>query len=330
MRKKQRRFCPYCRTPIKQEAENGIERDFCQQCRIFFYDNPLPVVSAIVVENRRVILVKRKNNPYKNKWCLPSGFAESGESVAEAAIRELEEEAGIKGRVISLIDVDSIANHFYGDLLFLTFEIERIGGQLTAGDDASDVKYFPIEKTPKLAFSSNIKAVEAYIDLKKESWEIIDSFNQAIEETMIKKGPLLSDRIVILVEKNAEHIARMWLADVTTNRSTPTYHTFDRQKLYNMVLDMTAHFHNWLSGTYGNSDIRSRYMRLGIERKAEGFTLSEVISALSLAKKHIWEFALSKGMWEKTIDIYMELELNRRINLFFDKAVFNITKGYEK
>lgn len=330
MRNKKRRFCPYCRNSITQEAENGINRDYCSKCQIFFYDNPLPVVSAIVAENRHVILVKRKNKPYRNKWCLPSGFAESGESVAEAAVRELEEETGIKGRVVSLVHVDSTANYFYGDLLFLTFEIERIGGQLSAGDDAIDAKYFSLGKIPRLAFSSNIKALDTYIDLKTESWSIIDSFNKAMKETASSEQFLLSDRMVDLVEKNAEHIAHAWLTDVTTNRSTPSYHTFDRQKLYDRVLDVTANFSNWLSGSYENRDIRSCYMQLGKERKAEGFSLSEVVSALSLTKKHIWEFALSKGVWEKTIDIYMELELNRRVNLFFDKAVFNTTRGYEK
>jgi hypothetical protein len=54
-----------------------------------------------------------------------------------------------------------------------------------------------------------------------------------------------------------------------------------------------------------------------------------VLSTLSLIKKHLWEFALSQGMWQKTIDIYMTLELNRRIVIFFDKAVFYTTQGYE-
>jgi hypothetical protein len=54
-----------------------------------------------------------------------------------------------------------------------------------------------------------------------------------------------------------------------------------------------------------------------------------VLSTLSLIKKHLWEFALSRGMWQKTIDIYMTLELNRRIVILFDKAVFYTTQGYE-
>ncbi len=57
--------------------------------------------------------------------------------------------------------------------------------------------------------------------------------------------------------------------------------------------------------------------------------MSEVISALSMTRKHIWEFALSQQMWTKTIDIYMTLELERRMMLFFDKAAYHIVKGYE-
>ena len=56
---------------------------------------------------------------------------------------------------------------------------------------------------------------------------------------------------------------------------------------------------------------------------------SEVISALSLIRKNIWEFALSQGLWNETIDIYTALELERRMMLFFDKAAFYLSRGYE-
>ncbi|MBA1340532.1 MAG: hypothetical protein C5S40_00090 [ANME-2 cluster archaeon] len=58
--------------------------------------------------------------------------------------------------------------------------------------------------------------------------------------------------------------------------------------------------------------------------------MSEVLSALSLSRKHIWEFALSQGMWNKPIDIYMALELERRMMLFFDNASYHIARGFEK
>ena len=76
--------------------------------------------------------------------------------------------------------------------------------------------------------------------------------------------------------------------------------------------------------------MRRFYSKLGQDRKNEGFSLSEVLSALSLNRKYIWEFALSQEMWNKPIDVYMALELERRIMLFFDRAAYYIAKGYEK
>jgi hypothetical protein len=80
---------------------------------------------------------------------------------------------------------------------------------------------------------------------------------------------------------------------------------------------------------YDKVEIRNFYTQLGLEREKENFALSEVISSLSLIKKHIWEYALSRGMWNTAIDIYIALELERRMMLFFDKATYYVSKGYE-
>lgn len=332
MRKKKRNYCPYCRARLIQKKEAGVSRDFCKSCDILFYNNPLPVASSIVVADRKILLVKRKNRPYRNKWCLPSGFAETGETVAEAALRELEEETSVIGRVIGLTHVDSDTNYFYGDLLFLTFEVQTLYGEPKAGDDASAVKYFPLNKIPQLAFNSNRKAVDSYIKGKEDAWAIADSF----ESTMRQGGAasdrenMLSDALVKLIEENGIRIARLWLQDVIVNPSTPSYNAFDRKKLVNRVLVVTSHFRDWLEGGYGGEDIRHFYMELGAVRRGEGFDLSEVLSAISLVRKHIWEFARSQNMWERTIDIYMILELEVRITQFFDRASFYIAKGYER
>ena len=53
-----------------------------------------------------MLLVKRKHDPFKGLWCLPMGFAESGESIESAALRELEEEAGIQGKILGLVNVE--------------------------------------------------------------------------------------------------------------------------------------------------------------------------------------------------------------------------------
>jgi len=167
MLKKKRKYCPYCGKSIINKNEGDMVREYCPECQLFFYNNPLPVVSTIVVKERNVLLVKRRNPPYKGKWCLPSGFAEIGESIQEAALRELKEEAGIDGMILGFVDVNWTKNYYYGDLIFHTFEVEQTGGITKAGDDAIDVKYFPINGLPKLAFKSNIKAIETYIKKKR-------------------------------------------------------------------------------------------------------------------------------------------------------------------
>lgn len=333
--KKKRTFCHYCGSAICREWEEDVQRDFCANCRTFFYDNPLPVVSVILISaNRDILLVKRGRRPYRGRWCLPTGFVESGESIETAALRELEEEAGVQGRIIGLVDVDSGTNSFYGDLIFLCFEAELVGGSPRPGGDTVAAKYFPIGKIPSLAFSANNRAVETFIRNKSDYWAIVDSFSLTAgageeEPPGGRKQNLLSDRLVQVIEANAEMISHIWIEDVSSNRSTPGYHNFDWQRLFDRVHTILSQFGKWLGGGHDDRDIQDYYMDMGRERRREGFQLGEILSALSLIKKHLWEFALSRGMWQKTIDIYMALELDRRIVVFFDKASFYTARGYE-
>jgi 8-oxo-dGTP diphosphatase len=329
---KKRNHCSHCGLPLTQKDEGGVPRDFCASCEVYYYDNPLPVAANIVVKDREILLVKRKNDPFKGLWCLPMGFAESGESIEAAAIRELQEETGIDGKILDLVDVESGHSDTYGDLLFLTFETEWTSGELIAGDDASEVNFFAFDNMPDMAFESNISAIKKFIISRKEYWAILDSFSRSVGEKGVvhKKGDFLSDKLIRLIEKNAEVISKQWLEDVTTRKSTPTYARFDPETTFERNKNVIRQFGNWLGGSYTDKDMKRFYRKLGKDRRKEGFSLSEVLSALSLNRKYIWEFALSQGMWNKAIDIYMVLELERRMMLFFDRASFHIAKGYEK
>jgi len=333
--KRKRLYCPHCGGAICREWEEDVERDFCTACRTFFYENPLPVVSVIMLSaNREILLVKRGRRPYRGRWCLPTGFVESGESIETAALRELTEETGLRGRIAGLVDVDSGRNSFYGDLIFLTFEAEAEGetGPPQSGGDTVAARYFPLGGHPRLAFPANNRAVDRFVAAKADYWAIVDSFSLAAVgdgTTVGRDTNLLSDRLVRVIEANAELISRLWIEEVTTSRSTPGYHHFDRQRLFRRVHTILSQFGKWLGGGYDDRDIQAYYTDMGRERRREGFRLGEILSALSLIKKHLWEFALSRGMWQKTIDIYMALELDRRIVIFFDKASFYTALGYE-
>ena len=335
MKKKKRRYCIHCGNTLTRRDEEGILRDYCDTCDVFFYDNPLPVVSTILLEDRKILLVKRRFSPYKGMWCLPSGFAEVNESIEDAAMRELEEEPGIKGKIISLVDVDSCSNYFYGDLLFLTFEAVQICGGLAPGSDTVAVKYSPIGEISRLAFDSNVKAVRTYVQNKSDYWAIVDSFSAAVDKNHVPRQnkSLLSDRLIDVIRENEAIIINGWLHDVSENRSTPTYQSFDRDRLRRQARDVLILFSTWAGELHKDRavrsvDIQSYFIGFGKGKRREGFTLHEILSALSLKRKHIWEFALSHGISKKPLDIYMAFEFDRRMMIFFDRATFYSTMGY--
>ena len=83
--------------------ENGLtEEEFLSQYQPRDYERPSVTVDMLIFavdksgENKRLLLIKRKNHPYLGCWALPGGFVEMKESLREAAARELEEETGVK------------------------------------------------------------------------------------------------------------------------------------------------------------------------------------------------------------------------------------------
>lgn len=323
--------CSFCGDELLIKKEGTAFRYYCNSCDKYYHDNPLPVVSIILIKERKILLVKRKQEPHRGKWGLPMGFAAAGESIENAAKRELNEKTGINAQIAGLIDVDSGFSETYGDLLFLTFEAGLPEGEIDAGSDTENVMFFPLDDMPVLSFPSNVKAFDKFLRSKLEYWAIVDSFQLSLNGSQehARIGKFMSDRLIKLIEENAEYIGKQWLEDVRTNNSTPTYWNFDPQKSKQRNKKVISQFSKWLGGFYCDHDIRRLYSDLGEERKKEGYRLSEIISALSLTRKHIWDFALSHGMWNKTEDIYAVLELDRRMMMFFDKASFYVAKGYE-
>ncbi len=330
--KKQRKHCPYCGEVIIKKYEDNVQRDFCPVCNSFFYENPLPVVSSILESSRQILLVKRDRAPSKGLWCLPTGFAEAGESIEQAALRELQEETGIKGKIVKLLDVDSYKSSFYGDLLFLTFVVQQSGGKLCAGDDCSQARFWPVNKLPPLAFRSNKRALDAYIKSRKDYWAIFDLIEHTDKKTLspaIAKNSL-TRRLVNVIIKNKGKIIEQWLDDIAENPSTAEYHKVDREVLYNICDRILSELTLWLGGLHDVEKIRSFYTKLGRERKKAGFKISGALSALSLIRKHIWTFALAQDALQKNLGLLMTFELLRRMTIFFDLATFYLTRGHEE
>jgi 8-oxo-dGTP diphosphatase len=118
-----------------------------------FERHPLLVVDVIIPTSEGVILIKRAREPYKGRWALPGGFVRYGERVEEAAVREAEEETGLKVRLKGLVGVYSEPNRDpRGHLVSICFLAERVSGKLSTSDEAMEVRAFERIPWQELAF----------------------------------------------------------------------------------------------------------------------------------------------------------------------------------
>jgi ADP-ribose pyrophosphatase YjhB (NUDIX family) len=322
------RYCSQCAAEVETRTIGDRPREVCPACGMVFYENPLPVAACLLLNaDRHVLLVKRKRPPHKGEWCLPMGFAETGETIGHAARRELKEETGLEGCIVKLIDADSYDSSYYGDLLIVTFELQKTGGMETAGDDAEKVAYFPLDGVPPLAFNSNRKAVRFCIEAHKEEWAIQDSFGSLqVGETQ----DMLSSALVSLVEENMVEVTRLLMEDVRANPTTTSFRACGADELFGWGFEAITRFAHWLDGNEAGADFRGFWPELGRVQQTRGCPSDEMISALTLLKKHVWAYARGKGVWERPIDVYRVLELNRRIAMFFDKALYHTARGFDE
>ena len=155
------KYCTKCGYQLKSAIIQGRQRMYCQNCDTIYYDNPIPSVAAVARNERgHILLVKRKEEPKKGFWALPGGFIDDGESAIQAALRELQEETGLKGIVKRFIKIFNLESNLYGHVIIITYEVSITGGNLQAGDDAESVNFFDMEEMPPLAFSFQQEAVE--------------------------------------------------------------------------------------------------------------------------------------------------------------------------
>lgn len=118
------------------------------------YPRPMVCTDCMVVAGKKILLIKRKNEPFAGLWALPGGFVEMDEDLEASARRELQEETGIRlptltqfaaygkpgrdprGRTISIVYYFISENEI----------------KTTAGDDASEARWFALDHLPELAF----------------------------------------------------------------------------------------------------------------------------------------------------------------------------------
>ena len=115
----------------------------------------ITVDALIPIEGDSIILIKRKNPPFKDHWAIPGGFLELGETLENAVIREAKEETSLDIEPIKIINIYSDPNRDpRGHIITAAFYCKKISGTLKADSDAKEIKIFKRKaiKNIKLAF----------------------------------------------------------------------------------------------------------------------------------------------------------------------------------
>jgi 8-oxo-dGTP diphosphatase len=151
--------CPLCGALLAPEHEGARARMTCPSCGFVHYRNPAPAVGVLIVEDARVLLVRRRFEPFKGLWSIPSGFVEYDEDVRTTGVREALEETGLEVELGPLHSVQSCFDDPRGNALLILYRARVAGGALRAGDDAEDVRYFPLGELPEVAFEAHRAAL---------------------------------------------------------------------------------------------------------------------------------------------------------------------------
>jgi ADP-ribose pyrophosphatase YjhB (NUDIX family) len=120
-----------------------MEREYPQQ--------PLVGVGAIIIADARVVLIKRGKAPLLGEWSIPGGMLELGETLRQGAEREALEETGLAVRATELLgvferivpDAEQRTSYHY---VLIDFLCEVVTGEIRAGGDAADARWFTSEE----------------------------------------------------------------------------------------------------------------------------------------------------------------------------------------
>lgn len=156
---------------IEQKVREFVKSRFGGEVKVESHRCIGLTADVVILYGGGIVLVRRKNEPFKDFWAIPGGFVEYGERVEEAAVREAKEETGLDVQLIGLIGVYSDPGRDPRGHTVTTAFLARGRGQLKGGDDASEARVFKREELEAIELAFDHR------DILRDAFDIIDSLN---------------------------------------------------------------------------------------------------------------------------------------------------------
>ena len=123
--------------------------------------HPRVGVGAVILDGRRVLLVKRGGQPSAGKWSLPGGLVDLGETTVDAIAREVAEECGLRIRIAGLAGiVDRVVRDDAGRVRYhyvlVDYLAHPVAGTLVAGSDAADAQWVDVDAVERLDITDGL------------------------------------------------------------------------------------------------------------------------------------------------------------------------------
>ena len=152
-------FCPQCASPLVPGQASGRERLICSKpCGYIFYDNPLPVVGAIVEYDDDTVVLTQ-NIGWPAEWFgIVTGFLEKGEEPAQAVLREIEEEIGLTdARIVEFL---GLYTFYQRNEIIFTYHVRASGTIVMDETELQAIKIVPVSKLKPWSFGTGPAVAE--------------------------------------------------------------------------------------------------------------------------------------------------------------------------
>lgn len=140
---------------------------------------------------------------------------------------------------------------------------------------------------------------------------------------------MLAMRLVRLIEAHSDTLSRGLTAQIRKSERTSDFRKIPAEELRLAATEVYRHLGEWLLQKT-EQDIAERFRAVAVTRASEGVRLHQFVWALTLSRDHLWHFLRHESYADNVVALYGEMELQRLLNQFFDRALYYAILGYEE